>query len=132
MTRTRPPATVKDSNHYIPRDYLRDRCGGFEVVRFGRTLAYCANHQGYRFILFDMSNFGGVYPDWLLTCGRQMRWLEIKTEAAAKKADHDLTDGEKWLRENSEAFWVVVTDDAVELIMQQMVDKASLAPERSD
>ena len=129
MTRYRPPSTVKDGNHYIPRDYLRDRCGGFEVVRFGRTLSYCANYQGYGFKLHDMSNYGGVYPDWMLVCGRRFCWVEVKTEEAYKKPDHDLKPGEKWLQDNSEVFNIVVTDNDFENVLQKLIEVQS-NPER--
>lgn len=120
---SRPRNTQKDDNHFIPRDYLRDCCGGYEVVRFGRTTAYAANFRGYKFILYDMSNYGGIFSDWLLEAENgKLKWIEVKTPKADKQAEHDLTEGEKWLQENSNAFRIVVTDQGFENMLEYMIE----------
>ena len=121
----RPRATHKDENHFVPRNFLRDRCGGFEVVKFGRTTAYVANYKGDKFVLFDMSDYGGVFSDWLLCCvpTGKFRWLESKTKEAYKKPNHDATDGELWLMGIFEyEFKFVVDDDDIQEIMQWIED----------
>ena len=118
----RPRATHKDKNHFIPRDFLRDRCGGFEVVKFGRTTAYTANFQGFSFVLFDLSDYGGVFTDWLLFCTdtNKSRWIEVKTPEAYAKKDNDTTDGEKWLQSLFNTMRFVVKDDDMIDIMEWM------------
>lgn len=119
-------AQGKDSNHAIVRDYFRDRCGGFSVapkdIR-GSTLAYTANFRGVAVVLHDTAPMGGVFTDWLLTCAESGRylWLEVKTTGAAKRADNDLTGGEKWLRDAGAAFRVVVTDEDVEAALEWII-----------
>lgn len=120
----RPQATHKDANHFIPRDYLRNQCGGFETVVFGRTYTYTANFRGFAFVLFDMSNYGGVFSDWLLFCmdTGEYRWLEVKTPEAYKTKNHGLKDGEKWLGLTfGEKFVFVVTDDDFENTLEDMI-----------
>lgn len=98
---SRPKRTNKDANHWIPRDFLRDRCGGFEVIQFGKGTprAYTANYQGIQVVLWDTADFGGTWTDWLLYCDytSKLRLLEVKTEEAFAKKQHDVTDGELWL-----------------------------------
>ena len=114
---SRPKRTNKDANHWIPRDFLRDRCGGFEVVQFGKGTprAYTANYRGVQVVLWDTADFGGVWSDWFMYCpltGRS-RWIEIKTDEAYGKKDHDMTDGEKWLESLEPLpFRIIVTEDA--------------------
>ena len=120
---SRPRNTQKDDNHFIPRDYLRDRCGGYEVVRFGRTTAYTANFRGYKFILYDLANYGGVFSDWLLEAENgRLKWIEVKTEAAFAQKERGLKPGEKWLQENSNAFKIVVTDEAFGNLLEYMIE----------
>jgi hypothetical protein len=120
----RPKATRKDKNHFIPRDFLRDRCGGFQVIQYDRTRAYTANFRGHSFILFDLSDYGGVFCDWLLFCldSYEYRWLEVKTPEAYKKTDHDMTEGELFLMSIfGDVFRFVVTDDDMDAIMEGMI-----------
>lgn len=119
----RPRATHKDSNHWIPRNYLRDRCGGYEVIEFGRTRAYTANFRGFHFVLMDLSDYGGVFSDWLLSCPENGAycWVEVKTPEAYKSPGHDTTDGEKWLGlEFGAEFQFVVEDEDFEAILEGM------------
>ncbi len=122
----RPKKTKKDSNHWIPRDYLRDRCGGFETVQFsgGTTRAYTANYIGNRFLLFDTADFGGVWSDWFLINLETMdfRVLECKTEEAHRQKNHNMTDGEQWLSEVfDERFCILVTEEDIEKILDNMI-----------
>ena len=121
---TRPKSTHKDANHFIPRDFLRDRCGGFETINFGRTRAYKANYQGNQIVLFDMSDYGGIFSDWLIFCvdNREYRWIEIKTAEAYAAKGNGLTDGEKILADLfSYQFRIVVTDDNMQELMDWII-----------
>ncbi len=115
--------TKTDKNHRIPVDYLRDRCGGFSTRQDGKTVAYTANYQGYKIILFDLSRFGGVLTDWLIQCADNNRffWLESKTMEAFRLKDHDKTDGEKWLDEMVTNFRFCVEDLDMEGILAELI-----------
>lgn len=118
-------ATGADANHYIPRDYLRDRCGGFQIapkeVR-GSTMAYTANFRGWKILLIDMSKYGGVLPDWYIESARNNAWVEVKTPEAYKAPDLHLTDGEKWLEHNAAASMFVIKDDeGFEQVLEHLV-----------
>ena len=122
----RPKHTGKDANHWIPRDFLRDRCGGFEVIQFGKGTPRCytANYQGAQIILWDTADFGGVWSDWFLYCPftGKSRWIEIKTAEAFATKDHDMTDGEKWLLHTELlSFRIVVTDNDFSEILEWVV-----------
>ena len=115
-------ATGADANHFIPRDYLRDRCGGFATapreVR-GSTMAYTANYRGHGILLIDTSKYGGVFPDWYMELdNKKSVWIEIKTPEAMKEKDNGLTDGEKWMRDNGHSkFWIIAGESAFEFFM---------------
>lgn len=128
MTKHRPMTVGHDGNHFIPRDFLRDRCGGYEVapksVR-GRTLAYTANYRGYGVTLIDMSPYGGILPDWHIEVNEQAKWIEIKEPEAFRKPDHNLQPGEKWLQRNSQIeFRVIVTDKDFQNLLDEMTEEA--------
>ena len=106
---------------------MRTFCGGFEGYKDGRTVAYTANYRGRKFIAYDTANIGGVFADWLLECAstHQFMWVEVKTEDTSKQ-DGDFKagtfkDGEVWLRENSSAWFVVVTDEDVKALFELML-----------
>ena len=108
--------TIKDANHNIPRDFLRDRCGGYMVapkaVR-GSSLAYTANYRGHKITAHDLSNYGGVLSDWLIEVSNgAAAWCEIKTPDAANEAGSSLTPGEAWLLQNAGIEFRIVTTDA--------------------
>lgn len=118
-------ATGADANHFIPRDFLRDRCGGFEVapkeVR-GSTMAYIANYQGWRVLLIDFSKYGGVLPDWYVETAKGSAWVEVKTPEAYRVPDLNLTEGEKWMSQNAQSdFHVIKDDETFERILQTLV-----------
>ena len=121
----RPHATQKDANHGIPREYLRDRCGGFETYRHGRHFAYTANFRGVSFMLIDTADFGGAMPDYILenTDSGQVRWLEVKTPEAYNAKDHSLKPGEQWLDNHSMNFRFIVTDEDMEAVLLGMLDE---------
>lgn len=120
----RPAYTGKDENHFIPRDFLRDRCGGFEDFKHGRYVSYTANFRGCPFMLIDTSAFGGTMPDWILERldNGQVRWLEVKTPEAYLTKKHGLKPAEEWLQDRSVNFHIVVTDGDMEDIMIAMVE----------
>lgn len=122
----RPKQIKKDANHWIPRDFLRDRLGGFETVQFskGTPRAYTANYQGFRVVLFDTADFGGVWSDWLLFCLDTEAYciLEVKTEEAYKKKDNDMTEGERWLFSLfKNRFRLIVTDEDMRGVMDELI-----------
>ena len=118
----RPRYTHKDDNHGIVLDFMRYSCGGFAAYKDGRTVAYTANYHGCKFIAHDCANIGGVFSDWLLECVDigNVKWIEVKTEAAYKAKDHSLKPGELWLMENSGMFVFAVTDEDVREIFEIM------------
>lgn len=111
-----------DDNHRIPLEYLRDRCGGFETKRDGKTVAYFANYQGHLIILFDLSKFGGVLTDWLIQCADNNRffWIESKTMEAFRQKEHKMTDGEKWLNGTVKNFRFCVEDNDMDGILWEL------------
>lgn len=114
MTIYRPTYTAPDANHGIPRDYLHDRCGGFEIapkgVR-GNTLAYTANFRGHKVLLVDTSKQGGIFPDWHIEMDTgAAAWIEVKTPEAYKKEMHSLKPGEIWLRRNAQIQYHIIKD----------------------
>ena len=122
----RPRDTPKDGNHWIPRDFLRDRCGGFECVKRGKTRAYVANYQGFQLVLFDTSDMGGVFSDWLIFCTEtaKFRWIEMKIPEAFNKQGElkagELKDGEAWLQNMFPEFRIVSTDEEFEQVIEWM------------
>lgn len=118
-------ATGADANHYIPRDYLRDRCGGYAVapkdVR-GSTMAYTANYQGCKVLLIDTSKYGGVFPDWYIETAKGNAWVEVKTPEAYKAPDLHMTEGEKWMNDNAGSpFYVIKDDESFERILNLLI-----------
>ena len=123
---TRPKyATGYDSNHFIPRDFLRDRCSGFEVEQRGKATAYTANYRGVKILLIDLSKFGGVLTDWLIQNCETERffWLESKTPTAYATKDHDMTHGEKWLYNAVPNFRFCVTDEDMQIVMDALLNE---------
>ena len=126
MSTYRPQrATGADANHNIPRDYMRNCLGGFEIapkeVR-GSTLAYTANYRGWRVLLIDMSKYGGVLPDWYIETAKGSAWIEVKTPEAYKAADLNLTEGEKWMNANAASpFYVIFDDEGFERILNTLI-----------
>ena len=113
-------ASSHDDNHYIPRDFLRDRCGGFESHKQGKSIAYTANYRGYALTLFDMSECGGYMTDWLLAADNgKMVFIEVKTQKAYDKENHDMTIGEQWTYRNGGAPVLFVVEDKD---MQEILD----------
>ena len=114
-----------DANHYIPRDFLRDICGGFEVTKIGLTIAYTANFRGNRIVLIDFSAVGGVVGDWHIECVETMRysWVEVKTPEAYAMKDHNLKPGEMWLRDNSGSWKMIVFNYDMEELMNWLTDE---------
>lgn len=112
-----------DENHHIPRDYLRDRCGGFERVgnkeSAGMTLAYHANWRGFKIVLYDTSKIGGIFPDWLIEVEGKTAWIEVKTEDAYKAKDHSLKAGEKLLRDTTELPYFIICN---EMMFEQLLE----------
>ena len=110
-----------DANHYIPRDFLRDRCGGFETheIRKG-VFCYTARYKGFTILLRDTSAYGGVMLDWEIECFEKQRaaHLEVKTPEAFRGKDNGMRPGEKFMFLNSSLFRFVVDDDN----MQQTLD----------
>jgi len=107
MSNNRPQrATGKaDANHFIPRDFLRDRCGGFITAPKkdddGKTVTssangYTANYRGYPVAAIDISHYGGLLTDWIISVDGIMIFVEIKTPEAYQKENNSLTPGEKW------------------------------------
>lgn len=121
--RYRPVYTGKDENHFIPRDFLRDCCGGYEANKFGRYVSYTANYQGVPFLLMDTSAFGGTMPDWILENQEngQVRWLEIKTPEAYESKNCGLREPEQWLRDRSVNHCIIVTDEEMQSILNDML-----------
>lgn len=122
----RPRTASHDENHFIPRDYLRDRCGGYDTapkeVR-GRTMAYTANFRGHRIMAIDTSQYGGVFTDWLIEADNgSVARVEIKTEKSYREKDHGFTAGEMWIYENGGMDFVAVcTDEDFENLLNEMV-----------
>ena len=107
--------TVHDENHFIPRDFLRDCCGGFNAapkeIR-GSTMAYVANFRGHRVTLIDTSKYGGIFTDWMIETGHgRAARIEIKTEKAYRAADHGFTAGEQWIQSNGGIEFYTVCND---------------------
>ena len=109
-----------DTNHYIPRDFLRDRCGGFETHKIGTSICYTAHYQGFTILLIDISAYGGVLVDWHIECSETQRaaWLEVKTPEAFRGKDNGMQPGEKFMFLNSSLFRIIVDDEN----MQQTLD----------
>lgn len=130
MRSSRPTRKANpDANHAIPKEFLRDRCGGFERAPkevISNAQAYTANFRGHRLLLIDTSHFGGIFTDYMLECdnGRVVR-IEIKTQEAYRKADHNFTDGEKWIQENGfiELVPVCTDDDFYNLLCDLVEDE---------
>ena len=128
----RPRATPKDDNHKIVTDFMRYVCGGVEIapkeVR-GRTVAYTSNYHGEKFLLMDTADFGGVFPDYILTNieSGQVAYLEVKEPGAFRKdgtlPDYELKPGEKWLRDTGALWKIIVTDDDVRAIFDELLEK---------
>lgn len=125
----RPAYTHKDANHFIPRDFLRDACGGYEAVKFGRYASYTAFYRGVSFLLIDTSAFGGTMPDWILENRDNgvVRWLEVKTEEAYRNKNNGLKEAEMWLRDKSANFRIVVGDRDMQEIMNEMMEVKNAA-----
>ena len=56
-------------------------------------------------LLIDLSNYGGILPDWIIVTECGSAWIEIKADRAYSKKSNELLDGElkpgeKWLQEN--------------------------------
>jgi hypothetical protein len=102
-----------DANHYIPRDFLRDRCGGFMTHKIDGTVAYSANYQGHSILLIDTSKYGGVIVDWHIECNETQRaaWLEVKTPKAFLVEGHSMKPGEKFMFENSALFRFIMDEE---------------------
>lgn len=106
-----------DANHMIPRDFLRDRCGGFTVAsvkEFGGVVnAYEANYRGHRVAAFDTSKIGGLIPDWIVAVDNAfMLMVEIKTPEAIVTDGHGLTKGEKWLWDNGNCPMIIASTES--------------------
>ena len=105
----RPKRSGKDRNHYIPRNFMENHCDNFswspKAVR-GSSMAYTANFEGVGLLLIDLSNYGGVLPDWHIeTSLGTAAWLEMKDPSAFSVKNHELLagelkPGEKWLMDN--------------------------------
>lgn len=120
-----------DENHHIPRDYLRDRCGGFEQIKIrkptgevdkkatGITTAYRANWRGLLVIIYDLSKTGGIFPDWLIEVEGKAAWIEVKTEDAYKAKNHSLKAGEILLRDNTELPYFIIAND---MMFEQLLE----------
>lgn len=126
MTYRPKMATSKgDVNHFIPRDFLRDRCGGFEVcpreVR-GLSYAYTANLRGVLIVAFDMSRYGGVFTDWLVSFGGIMVLVEIKTPEAVLRPNQGMTAGEKWAAERVPVK-IISTADEFAALAEEYVER---------
>lgn len=120
----RPSYTSKDANHFLPRDFLKYACGGYEAVKFGRYAAYTAFYRGVSFLLIDTSAYGGVMPDWILEnrYNGQIRWLEIKTPEAYLNKNHSLKEAELWLDNKSSNFRIITNDDEMEDVMRETME----------
>lgn len=127
----RPRNTSGDGNHFIPRDFLRDRCGGYEVapreVR-GRTMAYTAWYRGLRVLLVDTKNYGGIFPDWHIEVENgRAAWMECKVPEAFRKDDHtlkagELKPGEAWLIEHAGLpVRIIETDEDFAGLLEELV-----------
>lgn len=119
MTTYRPRYKANpDENHNIVLDFLKFQCGGFTVapreVR-GGSMAYTANYHGCPVLAIDTSKYGGIFTDWYVEMAaiRSLNnaWIEVKTEEAYRKPQHDMTPGELWLYHNHKSdFFIVATD----------------------
>ena len=114
-----------DANHGVPREFLRDRCGGFVAEQVGGSWTYTANYRGCRFLLLDLSKFGGALTDWLIQCLDNDRffWLESKTPEAYRQKNHDMTAGELWLFGKVKNFRFVVTDEDMQGAMDELINE---------
>jgi hypothetical protein len=52
-----------------------------------------------------------------------MIWIESKTPEAYAKKDNDKTKGETWLSELVDNFRFCVTDEDMEIILKELVEK---------
>jgi hypothetical protein len=123
---TRPKyATGKDENHSIPRDFLQWHCGGFSTApkeARGKTLAYTANYRGYAVMLIDFSAFGGVLTDYYVEVNGHSAWVEVKTEEAYLKPQHDMTQGELWLYHNCKVdFYVIKSNEDFSFLLDELI-----------
>lgn len=104
-----------DKNHDIPKDFMRYACGGYEAIKDenGKVIGHTAFYQGYKLVLRDTSKQGGLVTDYDLYCvdTNKMVLLEVKTEEAYAKKNHDTTTGEAWLWGNVKNMRFVVTDE---------------------
>lgn len=127
----RPRNTQGDENHFIPRDFLRDRCGGYTVADKelrGRTMAYTAHYRGLRVLLIDTRNYGGVLPDWHIEVENgRAAWMECKVPEAFRKEDHtlkagELTAGEAWLMAHAGLpVRIIETDEDFAGLLEELV-----------
>lgn len=97
MTFHRPRAPKTDKNHaQVIADFSR-MVGGWAQLSDGEGVKYKAwsfTMRGISGVLVDTSSYGGLALDLRLYIGGATADIEIKTEQAYYKTDHDMTPGE--------------------------------------
>lgn len=74
----------KDKTHFVVRDAIKNRCGGYWRDA-DYPLFHYANLQGLRVVAYDFHKIGGGVPDWLVFVGTFAIYFEVKAEREERK-----------------------------------------------
>lgn len=107
----RPKHTAPDDNHYIVRDYLAYKCGGYTRARIGKFDVHTAYRNGMPVMAIDTHDLGGVFGDWIVAVGCAVAWVEVKTPVAYAAQNNSLRPLEEWTRDNLAVLYRIVYDD---------------------